>query len=55
VLHTGYFVGLGFAFLVFHVHLDIKYLPQIADESKRRYLFAAIDRATHLGQGWFLP
>ena len=29
-----------------YVHMDIKYLPQMADESKRRYLFVAIDRAT---------
>lgn len=28
------------------VHMDIKYLPQMADESARRYLFVAIDRAT---------
>lgn len=28
------------------VHVDIKYLPQMADESSRRYLFVAIDRAT---------
>jgi hypothetical protein len=28
------------------VHLDVKYLPQMADEPKRRYLFVAIDRAT---------
>jgi transposase InsO family protein len=28
------------------VHLDIKYLPQMPDESARRYLFVAIDRAT---------
>ena len=28
------------------VHVDIKYLPQMADESQRRYLFVAIDRAT---------
>ncbi|MEO6967289.1 MAG: integrase core domain-containing protein, partial [Rhodanobacteraceae bacterium] len=28
------------------VHVDIKYLPQMADESARRYLFVAIDRAT---------
>ena len=27
-------------------HLDIKYLPQMPDESARRYLFVAIDRAT---------
>jgi hypothetical protein len=28
------------------VHVDIKYLPQMSDESQRRYLFVAIDRAT---------
>lgn len=28
------------------IHADIKYLPQMADESARRYLFVAIDRAT---------
>ena len=28
------------------VHVDIKYLPQIPDETSRRYLFVAIDRAT---------
>ncbi|WEN15089.1 IS481 family transposase [Rhodanobacter sp. AS-Z3] len=28
------------------VHMDIKYLPQMADETARRYLFVAIDRAT---------
>jgi len=28
------------------IHIDIKYLPQIPDESARRYLFVAIDRAT---------
>ena len=28
------------------VHVDIKYLPQLPDESSRRYLFVAIDRAT---------
>jgi hypothetical protein len=28
------------------VHIDIKYLPQIPDETARRYLFVAIDRAT---------
>ncbi len=28
------------------VHVDVKYLPQMPDESQRRYLFAAIDRAT---------
>ena len=28
------------------VHMDIKYLPQMADERARRYLFVAIDRAT---------
>jgi len=29
------------------VHIDVKYLPQMADETSRRYLFVAIDRATH--------
>jgi transposase InsO family protein len=28
------------------VHIDVKYLPQMADDTKRRYLFVAIDRAT---------
>jgi len=28
------------------LHIDIKYLPQMPDEAKRRYLFVAIDRAT---------
>jgi transposase-like protein len=28
------------------VHVDVKYLPQLPDEDQRRYLFAAIDRAT---------
>ena len=28
------------------VHIDIKYLPQMKDESSRSYLFVAIDRAT---------
>ncbi len=28
------------------IHIDVKYLPQMADEEKRRYLFVAIDRAT---------
>ena len=28
------------------IHVDIKYLPQMADETQRRYLFVAIDRAT---------
>ena len=28
------------------VHMDVKYLPQMADESRRTYLFVAIDRAT---------
>ena len=28
------------------LHVDIKYLPQMPDEPKRRYLFVAIDRAT---------
>lgn len=29
-----------------YLHLDVKYLPQMADEERRRYLFVAIDRAT---------
>ncbi|MCW5235879.1 IS481 family transposase [Verminephrobacter eiseniae] len=29
-----------------YVHMDVKYLPQMRDESRRRYLFVAIDRAT---------
>lgn len=29
-----------------YVHIDVKYLPQMADESTRKYLFVAIDRAT---------
>lgn len=28
------------------VHIDIKYLPQMPDETARRYLYVAIDRAT---------
>ena len=28
-----------------YLHIDIKYLPQMADEERRRYLFVAIDRA----------
>ena len=28
------------------IHIDIKYLPQMPDETARRYLFVAIDRAT---------
>jgi len=29
-----------------YLHIDIKYLPQMPDETERRYLFVAIDRAT---------
>ena len=29
-----------------YLHMDVKYLPQMADETQRRYLFVAIDRAT---------
>ena len=29
-----------------YLHIDVKYLPQMADEASRRYLFVAIDRAT---------
>ena len=28
------------------LHVDVKYLPQMADETSRRYVFVAIDRAT---------
>ena len=28
------------------IHIDIKYLPKMADERSRKYLFVAIDRAT---------
>ena len=28
------------------IHIDVKYLPQMPDEKKRRYLFVAIDRAS---------
>ena len=31
-----------------YVHVDTKYLPQMPDESKRKYLFVAIDRATRM-------
>ena len=29
-----------------YLHVDVKYLPQWADETLRRYLYVAIDRAT---------
>jgi len=29
-----------------YLHVDVKYLPQIGDETTRRYLFVAIDRAS---------
>lgn len=29
------------------LHVDMKYLPQMVDETARRYLFVAIDRAIH--------
>jgi hypothetical protein len=42
--------GSGFkAYEPGYLHVDVKYLPQLADESSRRYLFVAIDRATRLG------
>jgi transposase InsO family protein len=31
------------------VHVDIKYLPRMPDESERRYLYVAIDRASRWG------
>lgn len=39
---TGQFKAYEPGFL----HIDVKYLPQMPDEEKRRYLFVAIDRAT---------
>jgi transposase-like protein len=33
------------------LHPDVKYLPQMADEDKRRYLFVAIERAMR----WVCP
>ncbi len=35
-----------------YLHVDVKYLPQMADETTRRYLFVAMDRAT---RGVFIP
>jgi len=29
-----------------YIHIDVKYLPQIADQTSRRNLFVAIDRAS---------
>ncbi len=29
-----------------YIHIDVKYLPQMENETSRRYLFVAIDRAT---------
>jgi len=29
-----------------YIHADLKYLPKMADEAQRKYLFVAIDRAT---------
>lgn len=29
-----------------YVHVDVKYLPKMADETTRKYLYVAIDRAT---------
>jgi hypothetical protein len=34
------------AYVPGYLHIDVKYLPQMADEERRRYLFVAIDRAT---------
>ena len=30
-----------------YLHVDVKYLPQMPDETQRRYLFVAIDRAAY--------
>ena len=35
--------------------LDVKYLPQMPDHDQRRYLFAAIDRATRWDYGEIHP
>ena len=37
------------------LHVDVKYLPQMADETTRRYLFVAIDRATRWVFVRFMP
>ncbi|SJN15241.1 Mobile element protein [Halomonas citrativorans] len=29
-----------------YIHVDVKHLPQMLDENRKRYLFVAIDRAT---------
>jgi hypothetical protein len=34
-----------------YIHVDVKYLPQLADESSRRCLFVAIDRAPIVSRG----
>jgi hypothetical protein len=34
-----------------YLHIDIKYLPEMPDETSRRYLFVAIDRAS-VGSSW---
>jgi len=33
------------------LHIDIKYLPKMPEESQHRYLFVAIDRATPVVDG----
>jgi hypothetical protein len=38
-----------------YVHVDIKYLPQMLDESQPRYLFVAIDQTHALGVRAHLP
>ena len=38
--------ALGRVYTPGFLHVNIKYLPQMADETSRRYLFVAIDRAT---------
>ncbi|MFB9887344.1 IS481 family transposase [Balneatrix alpica] len=37
------------------IHMDVKYLPQMPDESHRRYLFVAIDRASRWVFAQILP
>ena len=34
-----------------YIHIDVKYLPQMAVETSRRYVFVAIDKATRWGEG----
>jgi len=33
------------------LHIDVKYVPQMPEEDRHRYLFVAIDRTTRWGEG----